>query len=236
MRRVAALLVLCLCAAPTQAQQPQRAGDIRALVPAGHIQRGSGSPVEAKRSDPVLWQDVLRTSRGGRMRVGLLDGSILNVGSESQLEVRQHDPASQNTQIDLAYGRIRAKVVRLVRPGSDFRVRTPVANAGVVGTRFFIRVLPDATEILCLEGSVRVRNRDDSIAGEVTLRAGAFTRVLRGQPPTPPPSTFASTRRWKSPAPRSRRSLRLRELRAASASRSSSALARLRWSTCTSYF
>jgi hypothetical protein len=167
-------------------QRPQRAGEVRSLVPVGHIVRGAAPQIEAKRNDPVFWQDVVRTQKGGRARIGLLDGSILNVGSESQLQIVQHDAATQSTAIDLAYGRLRSKAVRLSRPSAQFEVRTPVAHAGVVGTLFITRVFPSYTEILCLEGSVRARSRDTSVAGEVLVRAGEFTRVARGLPPTPP--------------------------------------------------
>lgn len=186
MRRAALVFVSLSLTNLVFAQTPQPAGEVRALVPAGYIQRGAAPQAEAKRRDPVFWQDVVRTERGGRVRIGLLDGSILNVASASQLQITQHDAASQSTAIDLVYGSLRAKAVRLAKPGAQFTVRTPVAHAGVVGTLFFVRVFPDFTEILCLEGSVRVRNRDESITGEVLVRAGEFTRVARGLPPTSP--------------------------------------------------
>lgn len=186
MRRATLLSFLLFLTAPCLAQSPQRAGDIRALVPTGHIVRGGAPRVEAKRNDPVFWQDIVRTEPRGRVRIGLLDGSILNVGSESQLQITQHDATSQNTTIDLLYGKVRAQAVRLSRPNAQFRIRTPVAHAGVVGTRFIVRSFPAFTEIICLDGSVRVRNRDESIPGEVLVRAGEFTRVGRGLPPTPP--------------------------------------------------
>ena len=187
MRRAVLLVVSLFLSNTASAQsQPQPAGEVRALVPTGYIQRGAAPQAEAKRRDPIFWQDVVRTERGGRVRIGLLDGSILNVASASQLQITQHDAASQSTAIDLAYGSLRAKAVRLAKPGSQFIVRTPVAHAGVVGTLFFVRVFADFTEILCLEGSVRVRNRDESVVGEVLVRPGQYTRVARGLPPTPP--------------------------------------------------
>jgi hypothetical protein len=148
--------------------------------------RGTASAVPAQRNDPVYWQDVVRTERRGRVRIGLLDGSILNVGSESSLTITKHDPATQETQVDLIYGRIRARAVRIMQPSGSFKVRTPVAVTGVVGTRFYIVTTADMTFVLCLEDTVRVRNAEDRVTGEVTLHAGEFTRVLRGMPPAAP--------------------------------------------------
>ena len=178
------ILALAGAAPPCAAQpKPNQAGDIRALIPVGYVVRANAPAVPAQRNDPLYWQDVVRTERGGRVRIGLLDGSILNVGSESSLAITKHDPAVQETQVDLIYGRIRAKAVRIMQPGGSFKVRTPVAVTGVVGTRFYIVTTADMTFVLCLEDTVRVRNAEDRVTGEVVLHAGEFTRVLRGMPP-----------------------------------------------------
>ena len=39
------------------------------------------------------------------MRAGLTDGSILSVGSNSELRVVQHDAASQQTSLEMNYGK-----------------------------------------------------------------------------------------------------------------------------------
>lgn len=172
---------------PAGAQAPPaRAGEVRALVPSASIERAGAASREAQRYDAVYWQDLLRTNRGGRVRVGLLDGSILNVGSQTSLRIEAHDAKAQRTQLQLAYGHMRASVVRLSQPGASFQVRSPVAVAGVVGTRFSMRSLPDFDEVLSLDGIVRVFNADPAVAGEVLLRAGEFTRVVRGMAPTTP--------------------------------------------------
>jgi hypothetical protein len=156
------------------------------LVPSASIERAGAASREAQRYDAVYWQDMLRTNRGGRVRVGLLDGSILNVGSQTSLRIEAHDAKAQRTQLQLAYGHMRASVVRLSQPGARFQVRSPVAVAGVVGTRFSMRSLPDFDEVLSLDGVVRVINADAAVAGEVFLRAGEFSRVVRGMAPTTP--------------------------------------------------
>ncbi|HEV8385857.1 MAG TPA: FecR family protein [Candidatus Acidoferrales bacterium] len=135
-----------------------------------------------QRYDAVLWDDTLRTEQGGRIRMGLLDGSILNVGSQSSLHIEQHDPKAQRTTLQLAYGRMRASVVRISQPGGGFVVRTPSAVAGVVGTRFYLNVLPDFTEAISLDGTVRVTGT----AGEVLLHTDEYTRVGSDGVPTPP--------------------------------------------------
>src|SRR3989442_14650196 len=102
------------------------------------------------------------------------------------MQILQHDPQPKNSAMELAYGRLRARVVRLARPRANFEVRTPVAVTGVVGTGLVVRVFADFTEALCLEDSVRVRNRNDMIRGEVVLLPWEFTRVARAAPATRP--------------------------------------------------
>jgi hypothetical protein len=188
-QRWAALGLACACLlfltdAGAQSK-PNAAGEIRALVPTGHIARGAAEAL-AEKNAPVFWQDVVRTERGGRVRVGLLDGSVLNVGSESSLRIVQHDPGAQQTRLELTYGRVRANAVKIARPGGKFEVRTPVAVAGVVGTGFSVLTAADLSMIYCFVDAVRVRNADENVPGEVIVHAGQFTRVVKGLPPTPP--------------------------------------------------
>jgi len=182
----ALLLVLALAVSPHPAQvKPNLAGEIRALVPTGYILRSGAPDKTAQRSDPIYWQDLVRTERGARVRIGLLDGSILNVGSESSLRVVQHDPGEQQTQLELNYGRLRATATRITRPGGNVEVRTPVAVMGVVGTSFGLLATADFALVFCYVGATRVRNSDEGVPGEVILHAGEYTRVVRGMPPTP---------------------------------------------------
>jgi hypothetical protein len=58
----------------------QEAGQVSALLPLAHIERGSAAPLEAKLQDAVLWQDWFATEEKARARLSLVDGSLLNVG------------------------------------------------------------------------------------------------------------------------------------------------------------
>ena len=180
-----ALLTVTAGLAQAPAQSPNRAGEVRLSLAPAEIVRGTAAPFPAKRSEPIDWLDLLRTGRGGRIRAGLLDGSLLNVGSDSELRVLRHDPGTGQTDLELLYGRLRADIVRRAQPGAQTRVHTRTGVVGVVGTRFWMAALAVYTEVICLYGELIVRNADPNIPGEVRLRAGQFTRVAAGQPPTP---------------------------------------------------
>src|SRR5260370_8004192 len=82
------------------------AGKITALIPTGSVLREKKS-YEAKKDMGVFWQDTVKTERGGRARLRLEDGSILNVGSQASLIVTNHDPGTQQTDLILIYANVR---------------------------------------------------------------------------------------------------------------------------------
>ena len=158
------------------AQASQKAGEVSRAIPDVAIARGVQqlpAPVKAL----VDWGDVVHTGDGGRARVSLDDGSVLNVGSSSSLTVTQHNAAAQQTQIELEYGRMRSQVVKQSKPNSKFEVHTPVGVAGVVGTDFFLGYLNGLFQIVVFEGHVKFCNLDgicaDVLAGQIaTIRDG----------------------------------------------------------------
>ncbi len=178
------LLCLALVVPPdVAAQAGQRAGQVTGVIPAANIQRGT-QQLDAAAHAPVNWEDLVNTQRHGRARIGLDDGSVLNVGSESSLRVTKHDPGAQQTQIDLVYGRMRSKAVRLARPDAKFEVHTPVGVAGVVGTDFYIFYGADLMLVVVLEGKVHLC----SLAGQCVDVLAGMVSAVRGnnQPPDQP--------------------------------------------------
>ena len=168
------------------AQQPaptasgQRAGQVSVAIPKDYIVRGT-QETEGNRGDPILWNDLLRTEPRGRLRVVLDDGSILNLGSESRLQVLQHDAKSQQTNLEMRYGRLRAQVVALSRPSARFEIRTNTAICGVLGTDFYIEATEKSTRVIVFKGVVKVT---PLIAGAIAGLAGAGSTVSAGQAST----------------------------------------------------
>jgi len=168
--------------APPAAQQPapsasgQRAGQISAAIPKDYIVRGT-QETEGNRGDPIFWNDLLRTEPRGRVRAVLEDGSILNIGSESRLQVLQHDSKSQQTNLEMRYGRLRAQVVALTRPSARFEIRTNTAVCGVLGTDFYVEATEKTTRVIVFKGVVRVT---PLAAGAVAGLAGAGSTVNAG--------------------------------------------------------
>src|SRR5208283_3801623 len=96
-------LSLLLAATPLYAASAdtQTAGEVKALIPAASR---NAQPVNIK--DSLNWNDLLKTDTQGRLRAGLTAGSILSLGSNSELQVGQHDAVSQQTSIVVNYGKL----------------------------------------------------------------------------------------------------------------------------------
>jgi len=175
---------------PAAAPAGRKAGNVSALLPVAKITRGIGqtrSVTEAKKGDEVQWQDLIQTEKGGRARILLEDQSVISLGSQAELRIMQHNRASQQTSMQLTYGRVRMQVASITRDGGRFELRTPTAVAGVIGTDFGTdSSLPGVTQFICITGIVSVANEDSRVPGSVQCPAGTTTTVNRGMAPTPP--------------------------------------------------
>jgi FecR protein len=153
-RSIAGLLCFLLTTLPVlSAPQAggQHAGEIDALIPAA-MRNGQTATVK----EDLQWNDLLKTERSGRVRAGLTDGSILSVGSNSELRVVQHDGASQQTSLELNVGKVRSRVTKITQPGGKFEMKTPNAVIGVIGTDFYAEYESNKTTVICYEGRVSV--------------------------------------------------------------------------------
>jgi uncharacterized protein YkwD len=177
------LIAFSLWAAP--AANPS-AGSVKALLPAASR---NAQPMAV--NDALQWNDVLQTDAKGRVRAALNDGSLLSLGSNTQLKVVQHDAASQQTALDLNYGKLRNQVTKITQPQGKYQVKTSNAVIGVIGTDFYVGYDKGRTTIICYEGRVSVSPLNEAKVlgstnapvapdGSVTLHAGHV--VIIGPP------------------------------------------------------
>jgi FecR protein len=192
-RHSTALVLVCaICFAlvfppDVAAQAAESAGKITAVVPVVNVVRGP-QQVAASSSQQVFWGDVINTGHLARARIALNDGSILSVGSDSNLAIAKHDAAQQQTDLDLNYGRVRAKAAKLVKPDSHFQIRTSVGVAGVVGTDMVVIFdVNGKMQVICIEGACKVCD----LAGHCILMKGGEQSSVRSneQPSSPSPAT-----------------------------------------------
>jgi len=188
-RMLSVLLSMLLVVCPLLAADGQRAGEVKALIPAA---ARNDQPVNVK--DALDWNDLLRTDAKGRLRAGLTDGSILSLGSNSELRVVESNAQSQQTSIDINYGKLRNQVVKITKPGGKYEVKTPNAVIGVVGTDFYVSFAENRTTVICYVGKVavtpaagaQVMKGDNAASGStntVTVSAGQMVVIGVEVPP-----------------------------------------------------
>jgi hypothetical protein len=181
----------------------QTAGQISALIPSA-----TRNSTPAKVKDDLMWNDLLKTEQKGRLRAGLTDGSILSLGSNSELRVVQHDAASQQTSLEMDFGKVRSKVVKITQPNGKFEMKTANAVIGVIGTDFFVSYEANKTTVICYTGKVWVtplgdakviKNSGQAEQNQIIVNAGQMVVISSEVPPagfepqsTPPTALRAS--------------------------------------------
>ena len=176
-----------------------KAGSVTALLPTAHLSRTvNKAPVtkDAAKGDDVYWNDVVKTEKGGRARITLSDQSILSVGSQAELHIIKHDAKTQQTQLELTYGKIRAEVTTVTKDGGGFEVKTPTAVAGVIGTVFGTESTVGETKFLCMSGLVNIRSADPSITGTTACEAGKVVTVGAGKAAVKRNATLEEYQKW----------------------------------------
>jgi hypothetical protein len=208
-RRITVIMLSSLLAALPAMPEPQTgnqpAGQINAMIPAA---TRNSQPAKAK--EDLNWNDLLKTEHSGRVRAGLKDGSILSLGSNSELRIVQHDSATQQTSLEVDFGKLRSQVVSVTKPGGKFEVKTPNAVIGVIGTDFYVGFESNSTTVICYKGKVSVTpangahaannsGQSDATLSSVTVSAGQMVVITSELPPagfhasdTPPATLQAS--------------------------------------------
>jgi len=154
------------------------------------VNPAAGRDLAAAAGVAIFLGDRLTTGAETLLKLQLIDGSLVLVGSETTLEMAQFhfDPAgeSREASLKIPLGKIKAKVADL----SEFRERrfqieTPTAIVGVRGTLLAVLVSSDLeTTVIAYDQPVEVYNprRPDVVE---TVEPGTISRVTEDETPTP---------------------------------------------------
>jgi len=136
--------------------------------------------------------DIVRTGRRSRAQLQLADGSVLNIGSLTKIQIGEFsfdaERKIRKSSISDFRGKVRAAVSKSTNKNSFFEIKTPGAVAAVRGTGFGVDAIsPRETIVVTYTGAVQVSNRHGSPQQKpVIVRKGQYTRVVSTQAPTTP--------------------------------------------------
>ena len=184
-----ALALALLWAPPALAQGARAIGTVAELVGQCLVSSHGETVTRPLAVGAEVYEgDRIRTGAGARLRLELIDGSVVQLGEQTDLVLdwflHAPDLGSQNVLLRVSAGIFRA-IVELALPRSAFEVQTATAVASVRGTDWIAEATADATALVTLDGRVAVQNLRPGIVGEVVLGAGEGTTVEADAPPRP---------------------------------------------------
>ena len=140
---------------------------------------------------PIYVGDAVETAGEARLKLRMIDGTIISVASGSKLTVTdyasQQGGDNRNVELSLVSGLLRSVVSKVAGP-ARFEVDTAAGVAAVRGTDWFVRILEGGTtQVGVLTGRVELRSRATDRAVSIPAHWGA--KLQAGKDPTPP-------RRW----------------------------------------
>jgi hypothetical protein len=148
------------------------------------LRRAGAQKVGFTANEELKAGDTIVTGRGGRMVLGLSDGSQAVIAPKTTVVI-QDLSASPRTLFQVIRGKARVRIEKLGGQPNPYRVNTPTAVIAVRGTIFDVLVGDDETDVFLHEGEVAVTSTAEPDR-PVFLFAGQMTRVAPRQAPRSP--------------------------------------------------
>ncbi len=150
------------------------------------VVKNGGKSVAVKLGDTIPEGAIVDTGRNAFVTLRLSDGSALAIPSQSSLRIswlrKVKLTGALEREIALKEGRLRAKVIPMKNPDSNFRVVTPVAASAVRGTEFRVAYNPATSFSATQVDEGNVAFAAGTIADELALPAGYGAGDEAGKP------------------------------------------------------
>jgi hypothetical protein len=139
--------------------------------------------------DNVLLADRVETARRSRLKMLFDDDSMLTLGANSRLIVKEYYYSDEKKRGKAIFNLIDGRLKSLVGK-SEFEVHTPTAVAAARGTYFVIWLAIEkgirVTYIVVFKGKVEFFNINPAIKEMVTLGPNMMSWIYENMPPAPP--------------------------------------------------
>lgn len=172
--------------------------------------RRDGRFVRLRKGDAIAPGEVFRTYGKSRAEITLSDGSVVRVGTRSEIQMPETASAldcgpqpkpgegERPVTLKLLLGKAWFKVTSTFGGGATYEVTTGNAVLGVRGTSFIVEAVEDptyTTTVGVCEGEVEVTNTGGPVQETIVLGPGQMTRVVGDAVPEEP-SAFECSPRW----------------------------------------
>ncbi|MGH7092195.1 MAG: FecR family protein [Stellaceae bacterium] len=159
-----------------------------------------GQRAQLKMGDTVHVGDVIDVPDGAKLKLRMVDGSVLALGSGTHMTIKAYSASGgkRDAQVQIDTGLIRSVVAKMTQP-SSFEVDTATGVAAARSTDYFVEATPDKTTVAVLDGSVKFAARTPSGAtetGGVLIPPRSGSEIDSGPPPAAAPGAK------RPPAPR----------------------------------
>jgi hypothetical protein len=152
-----------------------------------------------KKGDSVKKDQEIRVAAKSRIELRFPDGTVMRLSEKSRLKMNEiafnKQTQGKNVKVDLAVGKLWAKVKKLTTPDSSVEVKTSNAVAGVRGTVYRVNVDEDQSALVKVyDGEVYVANppRDAMKPGDKVTEP----HPVAGPHEVPPPMHEVSMEEW----------------------------------------
>jgi hypothetical protein len=124
---------------------------------------------------------IIRTGKNGLCEITVPDGSTIKISPRTvfQIEEFTFDPEMEKKKgrFNLIFGRVRAKVSKLVTTDSEFQIKAGTALAGVRGTTFGVLFDGKTAQVVVFEGSINLNSATGAFE-TLTISEGQAGTVL----------------------------------------------------------
>jgi hypothetical protein len=146
-----------------------------------------GSRAALRLGQPVQVGDILDVAASAKLKLRMVDGSIISIASGTQVTIRAYvvDAAGkrQDANLLLGQGLLRAVVAPVTGP-AKFEVDTAVGTAAVRSTDWFVEAFPASMQVGVLDGTIVMTS--DATGRSVMIPARWGGRLEAGLDPVPP--------------------------------------------------
>jgi hypothetical protein len=187
-----ALLCVGMVGETAGAAKKVQVGTVQELAGRATItHQGETKSVVVRKDMPIYQNDEIKTMPGGKVRILLLDESVISVASGTKLIISEYvfspEKKERRGLLKVMWGKVKCVVNDLSGYRTKkFNVNTETAVIGVRGTEFLVWAKAKSlTRVAGLKNEIEVFNVADQTR-KVVVQAGKMTDVLMANAPTPP--------------------------------------------------